>query len=173
MGLKGLQGVTSHTRAAAGFERPERRGGSPTPTQGKATTATMEDETEEEDDDLDVPSRAPAVTSKPSMTKASRASSPPPRQILKPKPPSSVQPPPKRPLLDTTPSRSSASSKPSSKPQKSPDLPSVDSSPETRRSSLDGDEIRALRRRIQARKTRAEREGKKSIGADEIPIFLV
>lgn len=181
-GLKGLQGVTSHTRAAAGYERPERKGGSPTPSRlggrGKATADAVEVETSENDDDLDVPSRLPsrasAFTSKsPPTVNASKASSPTPRQIPKTKPPSSVQPPPKLPLLDTTPSRNSISSKPLSKSQKTPGSPSVDSSPERRRLSLDGDEVRARRRRMQVRKERAEREGKKSIGADEIPIFLV
>jgi len=189
--LTGLQGVMSHTRAAAGFERSEPKGATtkqhPTPSrprgQGKATAAVAVDETSEDDDDLDAPSRAvsrkPALASRPLPPAKAPAASSPPRPKPKAKPPSPLRRHPRRSLLDMTPLPTPISTLPakaSEKSRKDPDLPMVYEPVEEPRSSLSREKIRARRRRIQARKERAERESMKSGGgieADEIPIFLV
>lgn len=183
--LTGLQGVMSHTRAAAGYERSEHKGKTALQShgQGKATAPVANDETSEDDDDLDAPSRAPsrapAAASKPRPTAKAKAASPPPRPKPKAKPPSPPRPRPRRSLLDMTPLPTPTSTLPAKtpkKPQKDPDPPIMYEPEDEPRSSPSREEIRARRRRIQARKETAEKESNGSggiMGADEIPIFLV
>ncbi|KAK0512007.1 hypothetical protein JMJ35_005135 [Cladonia borealis] len=89
-GLTGLQGVVSHTRAAAGFQKPEKkrdgRGGSPTPTSGRGVGGMKgrggEEEEEEEDDDEDTDD-----LDAPTYTRPRQPTRPPPSSSLtKPKP---------------------------------------------------------------------------------------
>lgn len=177
--LTGLQGVMSHTRAAKGFERPE-RGGSPTPRRPNlqrkgGPVAVEEDSSSVDDDDLDAPkrapSRAPAAVSKTPAISKPRA-----------KPPSPPRPPAKRSFLDLTPLPKPAptnTTKPSENTRRDPDPPPAKHEPvaEETRSTLSTTELLARRRRMKAKREREEKERKMSGGGkievDEIPVFLV
>ena len=191
-GLTGLQGVVSHTRAAAGFQKPEKRdtrGVSPTPARGvdgmKGRDGEEEDD-EEDTDDLDAPAyprprppthRTPSLTkpkpkpSQPAATTTAAAVKRPP----KPKPNPHHLPHP-RAVLDVTPL-------PKPPPKCPPDPQPVIKRPEPviKFESHDrgGDVLRGIRERSEARRTRREREREKrgreggGMGSDEIPVFLV
>jgi len=185
--LTGLQGVTSYTRAAAGYERSKLTQQSPIASQphgpGKATakaTATKHETSEDDDDDLDAPPRAPshppAATSKPYPTPKTHAPPPPPHTKPTAKPPTPPRPRARRSLLDMTPlppPPPTSTSKPPPKPPKKdphPHPPTPYPEPvHDPSSSFDREALRARKRRMQARK---EKEGR-VMGADEIPIFLV
>ena len=194
-GLTGLQGVTSHTRAAAGYERPEKKAGQATPTKVAPTKSAVaqvsEDSTSDsDDDDLDAPSRPPTrpprlapVSRRPPIPARKAADSPPPRIAkVRPRPPSPPpHKPPQRAFLDMTPRAAPIPTpipaptqrKP---PRPDPVLPTKSKAPEPeemRTSLLDGD---AVRRRLKIRREKEERQRKRSrdeIGVDEIPVFLV
>ena len=192
-GLTGLQGVVSHTRAAAGFQKPEKRDGrgvSPTPARGvdgmKSRDVEEEDEDEDEDtDDLDAPTypRPPPPTRptpsslikpKPSQSVATTAAAvkhpPKPKPIPKPKSPRLPQP---RAFLDVTPL-------PKHPPKLPPaPQPMINKEPVVKFESHNRGEdvLRGIRERSEARRKRREREGRGreggGVGSDEIPVFLV
>ena len=185
-GLTGLQGVVSHTRAAAGFQKWEKkkdgRGGSPTTTRGADREEEEEDDdedTDEDTDDLDLPTyphhhhHHPSTTHPtPSLTKTKTVSKP--SQPVKHPPTPKTKPP--RAFLDITPL-------PKSKP--SPKLPPA---PQTQlvikqkpgfvkveRCGRDGGEdvLRGIRERAEKRRRRRERGRGREGAGDEIPVFLV
>lgn len=196
-GLTGLQGVVSHTRAAAGYSKPGKRPSQPTmpleparPNAGVSKTdiaqAAGESSSDTDDDDLDapsrlssrppprLPSRTPTTAAKPTPLPTSRA---PPHRLPKEKAPT---PPPARPpqrsFLDMTPRAALTSISPPSKPSQRP-IPS-DPSPPARPEPLQESRssLSEVRQRLKARREREERERNKSsggIGVDEIPVFLV
>lgn len=197
-GLTGLQGVISHTRAAAGYSKPEKRPSQLTrpfqaapPNTGASKTTVAQAASDsisdtDDDDDLDAPSRLPSrppprIPSRPPISAARPTPLPtsrdPPHRPLKaraPTPPPAN--PPRRAFLDVTPRVAPTSIPPSSKPSKRPippaPSPPVRSEPlEESRSSLS-----EVRQRLKARREREEKERKKSgsgMGIDEIPVFLV
>lgn len=192
-GLTGLQGVISHTRAAAGYSKPEKRPSQPTklfeparPHAGvsktKSTQATGDSSSDIDDDDLDAPSRLPsrpapripiiAAKSTPLPTSRDpthrlphkRAPTPPPAKT------------PQRFFFEMTPRAAPPSNPPSSKPSKRPIPP--DLSPPVRPEPLQEprSSLSEVRQRLKARREREKKERKKSgsgIGVDEIPVFLV
>lgn len=198
-GLTGLQGVISHTRAAAGYSKPEKnRPLQPTklfapvrPNAGasKPTPAPVaaDSTSDTDDDDLDAPSRLPSrppprIPSRPPTAAAKSTSiqtsrDPPPRRLPNNKTPAPhPAKPPQRSFLDTTPRATPTSVAPSSKVSRRPVPP--DPSPpikpepvqEPRSSSSE------VRQWLKARREREEQERRKSgggIGVDEIPVFLV
>lgn len=184
--LTGLQGVVSHTKAAAGLHRPEKPSEKPKRL-FEAPQATNDSSSESDDDnDLDAPVRAtshapskpPVPISKARVTVAPRhkAAPPPPTRITQPPPPSPIRKPPRRSLLDMSPLPKTvytpASSPPEPVPQKPDPLVKKEYAEVARSSILKKDAVR----RRKARREREERERKKSgdgIGVDEIPIFLV
>lgn len=198
-GLTGLQGVISHTRAAAGYSKPEKRPSQPTklfeptrPHAGASTTSTVTQapsgsSSDTDDDDLDAPSRLPsrppqAAPSRPPTTAAKFTPSPtsraPPHQLAKAKAPtSSPAKLPQRSFLDPTPRAAptlvpQSSSKPSRRPV--PRDPSPPLRPEP--SQEPHSSLSQVRQRLKARREREEKERKKSgsgMGVDEIPVFLV
>ncbi|KAF6229293.1 hypothetical protein HO133_007409 [Letharia lupina] len=196
-GLTGLQGVISHTRAAAGYSKPEKRPSQPTklfeparpnasasktifaPAAGNATSDT-------DDDDLDAPSRLPPrpptrIPSRPPTTAAKPTPLPtsrdPPHRQPKRRAPT---PPPAKPFqrsfLDLTPRAPPASIPLSSKASRRPIPP--DPSPPVRPEPLQEprSSLSDVRQRLKVRREREERERKRSgsgIGVDDIPVFLV
>lgn len=196
-GLTGLQGVISHTRAAAGYSKPEKRSSQPTklfeparPNAGASRTtfaeAASDSTSDTDDDDLDAPSRLPSrppprMLSRPPTTAAKptplRTSSDPPHRPLKkraPTPPPAKAP--RRSFLDMTPRAPPRSIPPPSKHFKKPIPP--DPSPPIGPESLQEprSSLSEVRQRMKARREREEKERKKSgsgIGVDEIPVFLV
>ncbi|KAL9125185.1 MAG: hypothetical protein Q9217_005569 [Psora testacea] len=189
--LVGLHGVASHTRAAAGLERAERR--TPRKLQKATVMPAVEDGNEEDEDtdDLEAPSRASAPHTQqracggPSSTALAPPSRPRPTKSA-----ASTRQPPKRPpprsFLDMAPLKTSA--KPSSDPllskgswhHRSPAVTAKSGQPAhpaptpTPRSSS-----AAIRAKLQARreKEKEARERKNDGGGglkvDEIPVFLV
>ena len=187
-GLTGLQGVISHTRAAAGYSKPEKRPSQPTTGVSKPNFAQAagDSTSDTDDDDLDAPSRLPScpparIPSRPTTTTGKSnplaRSRDPPKQSPKKKVPT---PPPARlpqpSSLGVKPFSTAPSNPPSSTPFRRPIPP--DPSPPLRpepvqesRSSL-----AEVRQRLKARREREEKERGKSssgIGVDEIPVFLV
>ena len=187
-GLTGLQGVVSHTRAAAGYQKPEKRDGrgvSPSPARGvngmKGGDGEDEEEENDEDtDDLDAPTYtrprppAPSLTKpKPPQPAATAALKHPPKPKPKVKSPRLPQP---RAFLDVTPLHK--------KPPKLPPDPQpvIKQEPVVKRESHNkGEDVRGIRERTEARRRRRERERKgrdggevgRGLGSDEIPVFLV
>ncbi len=189
-GLTGLQGVVSHTRAAAGFQKPEKRDGrgvSPTPARGvdgmKGGDREEEEEDDEDTDDLDAPTYTrprPPTRPNPSLTKpkpsqpvATAAVKHPPKPKPKAKSPRLPQP---RAFLDVTPL-------PKHPPKLPPDpKPVIKQEPVVKYESPNrGEDIRRIRERTEARRRRKERtrmgreggEVERGLGNDEIPVFLV
>ncbi len=198
-GLTGLQGVTSHTRAAAGYSKPEKR--PPPPTRlfeyartnagaSKTTTvaqAPSESSSDTDDDDLDAPSRIPShppprIPSRPPTTAVKPTPLPPsknpPHRIPKAKSPT---PPPakpqQRPFLYVTtssgPTSVSASSKPSKKPDPPTPLPPVRHEVPIEESRPSSSEVRQRLKTRREREENAKRKASGGIGVDEIPVFLV
>ena len=194
-GLIGLQGVISHTRAAAGYSKPEKRPPQSTklseparPKLGASkrtfAQAAGDSSSETDDDDLDAPSRLPShlpprmpsrpptIALNPTPLPTSRNSPHRPLKKRVPTPPPAKAP--QRPFLDMTPRAAPTSilpSKHSTKPVPPDPSPPVRPEPvqEPRSSSSE------IRQRLKARREREEKERKKSsrgIGVDEIPIFL-
>ncbi|CAD6567437.1 MAG: hypothetical protein ASARMPRED_000830 [Alectoria sarmentosa] len=193
-GLTGLQGVISHTRAAAGYSKPEKRPSQPTrpfqvppPNTGASKTtvaqAASDSISDTDDDDLDAPSRLPSrpppripPTSVAKSTPLPTSEDPPhrPPRARAPTPPSTK--PPQRSFLDVTP-RAALSSIPSSSKPSNRSIP-PDPSPPVRPEPLQDSRpsLSEVRQRLKARREREEKERKKSgsgIGVDEIPVFLV
>lgn len=196
-GLTGLQGVVSHTRAAAGYSKPEKRPSQPTrpfqvrppnPVASKTPVAQAASDltSDTDDDDLDAPSRLPSrppprMPSRPSTSAAKSTPLPtsrdPPHRLPKaraPTPPPTKAP--QRSFLDVTLPAALSSIPPSSKPSKRPIPP--DPSPPVRPEPLQESRpsLSEVRQRLKARREREEKERKKSgsgIGVDEIPVFLV
>ena len=197
-GLTGLQGVTSHTRAAAGYSKSEKRPPQPTrlfesthPTAAvsKNTTAvqaTLDSSSDTDDDDLDVPSRIPPrpppkIFSRPRESASQIIPSPAMTKTAAPRFPAAQRPTPhpakpvQRPPIDTMPCTSPAStiSVPNpSKTQVSPDTPPIVRSEPLQESRPSLSEVR---QRLKARREREEKENKArgGIADDEIPVFLV
>lgn len=198
-GLTGLQGVISHTRAAAGYSKPEKRPAQPTklfehmrPNAGGAkkipAQAASNSTSETDDDDLDAPSCLPShppprIPSRPPTTATKPTPLPihqdPPHQLPKrkaPTPPPAK--PPRRSFPDMTPRAAPPpsippSSKPSNRPIPPTPSPPVKHEPlQEPRSSLSD-----VRQRLKARREREEKERRRKsssgIGVDEIPVFLV
>ena len=185
IGLTGLQGVISHTRAAAGYSKPEKRPSQPTANVSKPILAQAANDStsDTDDDDLDAPSRLPScppprIPSRPPTTTTSKAnpsatSRDPPKQPPKKKVPT---PPPARLPPPSSLGTKHPSNPPSSAPLRSlnPPDPSPPLKPEPvqePRSSL-----AEVRQRLKARREREEKERRRSsggIGVDEIPVFLV
>ena len=187
-GLTGLQGVVSHTRAAAGYSKPEKRPSQPTTVISKPNLAqtTSDPASDTDDDDLDAPSRLPScppprIPSRPTTTTTTTSKAnpsatrrDPPKQSPKKKlptppparlpPPSSLGPKP----LPSIPATSTPFQKPTP-PHPAPLLrPEQVQQP---RSSLAD-----VRQRLKERREREEKERRRSsggIGVDEIPVFLV
>ena len=198
-GLTGLQGVISHTRAAAGYSKPEKRPPQPTklfeparPNAGASKTipapaaADSISDADDDDDDLDAPSRLPSrppprIPSRPptiaaQSTPVSTSRDPPPRPPNKKAPTSPPAKPPKRSFLDMTPRAGPTSTPLSSKPSRRPIPP--DPSPPVRHGAVQEprSSLSEVRQRLKTRREREEKERKKSgsgIGVDEIPVFLV
>ena len=178
-GLTGLQGVVSHTRAAAGLARAEKRSSlnaQTTPTRRAGRTdrdgEAVEDETDEYTDDLDAPShrRTTVPERKTSSPPKHKAHKHPPKT----KTPSPPRQPPRRAFLDVT-------LIPQSPPPPEPPLtekPQPQPPPEPSTTHDSQENARAARERLEARrkaKARRERVEKESTGVavDEIPVFLV
>ena len=198
-GLTGLQGVTSHTRAAAGYSKPEKRPPQPTklfeparPNAGASKTslapaaANSTSDTDDDDDDLDAPSRLPSrpppqISSRPPTIAAKSTPVPtsrdaPTRASIKKAPTPPPAKPPKRSFLDMTPRAGPTFTPLSSKPSRRPIPP--DPSPPVRHAAAQEprSSLSEVRQRLKARREREEKERKKSgggIGVDEIPVFLV
>ncbi|KAM0795557.1 hypothetical protein BDR22DRAFT_589760 [Usnea florida] len=188
-GLTGLQGVISHTRAAAGYSKPEKR--APQPTAGVSkpnpAQATNDSTSDTDDDDLDAPSRLPScpparIPSRPPTTTTSKAnpmarSRDPPKQSPKKKvhtlPPARL---PQPSSLGTKLHSKNPSNLPSSTPFRRPTPP--DPAPPLRPEPVQESHssLAEVRQRLQARREREEKERRESsggIGVDEIPVFLV
>ena len=189
-GLTGLQGVVSHTRAAAGFQKPEKRdgrGGSPTPTmrelgglKGRGGEEEEGDDDDEDTDDLDAPTythpRQPTrPTPSSSLTKpkplqpvsttitttiSTTAISHPPKPPPKPKPNN-----PPRAFLDVTPLPLPLQKQPPSPkpPPYSQPLIKQERKPVVKFEGSDKGEdlLRGIRQRSEARRRRREREREK------------
>lgn len=196
-GLTGLQGVISHTRAAAGYSKPEKRPPQPTrpfqasrPDTGvpKAIIpqAAGDSTSDTDDDDLDapsrlpsrppprIPSRPPTSAAKPTSLSASKDPTHRPLKARVPTPPPAKTP--RRSFLDMTPHVAPTSISPSSKPSKRPIPP--DPAPPVRSEPLQEprSSLSEVRQRLKARRERADKERNKSgggMGIDEIPVFLV
>ena len=199
-GLTGLQGVISHTRAAAGYSKPEKtRPPQPTklfeparPNAGACRTtpapaAADSASDTDDDDDLDAPSRLPSrppprISSRPPTAAAKSISiqtsrDPPPHRLPNnklPAPPPAK--PPQRSFLDMTPRATPTSVAPSSKVSRRA-VP-LDPSPPVKPEPLQEPRSSSseVRQRLKARREREEKERRKSgggIGVDEIPVFLV
>ena len=186
-GLTGLQGVVSHTRAAAGYSKPEKRPSQPTIGISKRNLAQAPNDStsDTDDDDLDAPSRLPScpparIPSRPTTTTTSKAktsatSRDPPKQSPKKKlpPPPPADPPQPSPLATTS---TDPTNPPSSTPfrRPTPPDPSPLLKPEPIRESRSS--LAEVRHRLKARREREEKERGASgggIGVDEIPVFLV
>ena len=198
-GLTGLQGVTSHTRAAAGYSKPEKRPPQPSrpfesarPKADASETVTVpqaasDASSDTDDDDLDAPSRLssrpparipprpPTITAaKPTPLSTSK---PPPYRLPKAK--ASTSPPANTPrvsFLEATPRAAPTPIPTSSRPSKKPTPP--DPSPPVRPVALQETRpsLSDVRQRLKARREREENERRKAsggIGVDEIPVFLV
>lgn len=195
-GLTGLQGVVSHTRAAAGYSKPEKRPPQPTKlfesarpyTGATATTiaqAASDSTSDTDDDDLDAPSRLPShppprMPSRPPITATKPAPSPVPSQDLSKRkaPIPSPAKPLQRSFLDMTPRTVPTTSTPSSsRPSKQPVPPNPSPPVKPEPMQEQRSSISEVRQRIKARREREEMERKKKsssgIGIDEIPVFLV
>ena len=190
IGLTGLQGVVSHTRAAAGYSKREKRASQPTAGILKPNLAqTTNDSTSDtDDDDLDAPSRLPScpparippqptTTTTTSKANPSATSRDPPKQSPKKKvhtlPPARL---PQPSSLGTKPRSTNPSNPPSSAPFRRPTPP--DPSPPLRSEPVQESRssLAEVRQRLQARREREEKERRESsggIGVDEIPVFLV
>lgn len=198
-GLTGLQGVTSYTRAAAGYSKPEKRPSQPTRPFESARTdvgssktvtvahAASDSSSDTDDDDLDAPSRIPSrppprVPSRPPTT-AAKATLIPAAQTpshgvpkAKPPPPPSAKPP-QNPLLNTTPRTAPTQPPPSSKPSMKP-IPPHPSPPIIHEATTEArPSVSEVRQRLQARRQREENAKRRAAGSgtgvDEIPVFLV
>lgn len=199
-GLTGLQGVISHTRAAAGYSKPDKRPPQPSkvfesarPYAGAAKTsaaqAASDSASETDSDDLDAPSRLPSyppprIPSRPPTT-ATKPTTPLPIPTSREPKRKAPTPPPAKPLqrdfLDMTPRTAPTTTTPSSskpsKPSKQPAPP--DPSPPVKREPVQEQRssLSEVRQRMKARREREERERRKEsssgIGVDEIPVFLV
>lgn len=180
VGLTGLQGVVSHTRAAAGFQKWEKRdgngrGGSPTLGRGDGDG---EEEDDEDTDDLDAPTYTrprsiPSLAQPKTKTKASE-----PAVVKHPPAPKPNAP---RAFLDMTPLPIPKSKTPTS-PQPQPAIkqekePLIKFERQNNDRDKGDDALRSIRERAEARRRR--REGKREGGGvgkgkeDEIPVFLV
>ena len=190
VGLTGLQGVVSHTRAAAGFRKMERREGrrdgrgeSPTATRGGEGVGDGDEEEEDEDtDDLDAPTYPrPRPRPPPSLTQPKAKPSQP--AAVKHPPPSKTNAP--RAFLDMKPLPKQQPPKPPPNPQPQPVIKREQEREQLvkfERSDSDRGEdvLRGIRERADARRRRRERGrvggragGGVGKGADEIPVFLV
>lgn len=192
-GLTGLQGVRSHTRAAAGYSKPEKRPSQPTrlfestlSSAGASKTvavaqAASDSSSDTLDDDLDAPSGLhsrppPRIPSRPPTTVARSTTIPtsenPHHRLPKAKAPA----PPQRSFLDVTPRVAPNSTPIPSKPSRR-SIPQDASPPIGSKPSQEPDSsLSEVRKRLKARREREEKERKKSgsgIGVDEIPVFLV
>ena len=190
VGLTGLQGVVSHTRAAAGFRKWEKkkdggRGGSPTATRTRGGDREEEEEEDEDTDDLDLPTYPhrhhhpppPTLTNTKTKTVSNPSQPlkhpPPPRRKPTPKP----NPPP-RAFLDITPppKRPPPHLPQTAQPviKKEADLGKFESVGRDRDGDK-GDISRGIRERAEARRKRRGRgrEGGREGVGDEIPVFLV
>ncbi|KAL2039919.1 hypothetical protein N7G274_007322 [Stereocaulon virgatum] len=183
-GLTGLQGVVSHTRAAAGLARAEKRTSlhaqtTPTKRIGRRDrdAEVVDDETDEDTDDLDAPShrRTTVPERKTFSIPTHKAVQEPPNSKAPPPSPSPPHSPPRRAFLDITliPQFPPSSEPPSKeKPQPHPGPPITHDSQEN---------MKVARERLEARrkaKARRERMGKAEkestgVAVDEIPVFLV
>lgn len=199
-GWTGLEGVRSHTRAAAGFSKPEQQPVQPARLfesafthagLSKARNTRVADaspsDSDSDSDDLDAPSRAPLRSSrryppsKPPPPSTRDAIKAPPLQISKPETPKPLAKATQRSFLDMTPraSRPSTTMCSNRLPQTEPIRPPCKDTEEMSSSVLGNDYIR--RRRLKAKrkeeqKERAAAARKKpgsGIGVDEIPIFIV
>lgn len=186
--LTGLQGVISHTRAAAGYSKPEKRPSQPTPGVSKPNLAqaASDSTSDTDDDDLDAPSRLPScpparmpsrpttTTSKPNPSATSRD---PPQQSPKKKVPT---PPPARLPHSSSLGMKPRSTAPSNPPSSTPFREHIppDPSPLLRSEPVleSRSSLAEVRQRLKARREREEKERGRSssgIGVDEIPVFLV
>lgn len=198
-GLTGLQGVTSHTRAAAGYSKPEKRLLQPTrpfesarSNASAAKTVTVAQAVSDsssdtdDDDDLDAPSRIPSrppshVSSQPPATATKPHPVPqiqnPTNRVPKANPPSAK--PPQRPSLDKTKRTAPTPMPPASNPSRTP-IPPDPSPPPLRHEPITESRpsVSEVRQRLKARREREENAKRKKVGGgiggvDEIPIFLV
>lgn len=192
-GLTGLQGVVSHTRAAAGFRKAEKRGGSPTPgrggggMKGRDREEEEEEEEDEDTDDLDAPTYTrprPSIRPTPFTLTKPKASQPVPTTAEAAAVKHPPRPPPKsksnqpRAFLDVTPLPLPLHKHPP--PPKHPPYPqhmiNQEEEPvvkfESRSHDKGEDVLRGIRARSEARRRRRGREGG-GVGSDEIPVFLV
>ena len=187
-GLTGLQGVVSHTRAAAGFRKPEkrdgRRGGSPTPKRGgggmRGREGEEDDDDDEDTDDLDAPTY-PRPRPTPSLSKPKPSQPVAAAAAIRhpPKPPTHTNPNPPRAFLDVTPLPLPKHPPPSKLPPDPTSIIKPERDPVVKIESHDRGEdvLRGIRERSEARRRRRERERRGREGGegrgDEIPVFLV